>query len=287
MNQQIPDRTKEYEAGKARLSWLFGLVAGLVYVIVLWGISAVKLSMINAIHPWAQLLLGILPVLILCCLAAWLSNRAKNAFLIVIIWVITGVLITWIATHISFEGLTWYYRIFDPQVAAIVNYPFNSGFSTRMVFALLFTGVISGIAGVFYNLLLENAFTASAIGGTVFAFVIWGAFFAGSAMTLNDMVERFLRDPLVAINQTIEYKLIDENTPFEADLARNLHITALISVTDLIHSPRRIILQGYNNSISMTIVAIDFSGTWVTCNVLNNSDSEPPVQMPIFCRRLK
>lgn len=286
----IRDHTKEFDQGRVRLSWAFGLVAGFFFILFAWGISAVQLSLVHGMHPWAKLILGAVPVMLLCCLSAFISSHSKNALISALVWMICGFAITFLAAHISFEGLVWYYGIIDPDLMSVINYPFSSGIGTRMVVALLVSVVAIGIAGGLFNLLLENAYAAPAKAGTLISLIIWGAFFAVSAQNFNTLLERPMRDPIRAINQTIEYRIIDEATPFDADTARSLHIHSFNGVENLsamLDKPRWIVMQSYDDTLTMIKVAINFSGDWVTCNVIADNSTEPPTQQLVFCRNLE
>jgi hypothetical protein len=289
MFTNIRDHTKEFDQGRVRLSWAFGLVAGFFFILFAWGIPAVQLSMVHGMYPWTKLILGVLPVMILCCLSAFISSHSRNALISALVWMICGFAITFLATHISFEGLVWYYGIIDPGLLSVINYPFTSGIATRMVIALIVSVVAIGIAGSLFNLLLENAYSASAKAGTLVSLIIWGAFFAVSAQNFNSLLERPMRDPIRAINQTIDYRIIDEATPFDDDTARSLHIHAFNGVdnlTEMLSKPRKIVMQSYDDTLTMIKVAIDFSGDWVTCNVIADNSTEPPTQQLVFCRNL-
>lgn len=290
MFTKVTDHTQEYENAKQKLSWTFGLVGGFAFVLFAWGISTIQLAFVNGIYPWAKLLLGFLPVMALCAFTGWLSYRVKNALVSALCWMVCGFVITYIACHISFEGLKWFYGLINPTLASIIDYPFTSGVSARLAISIIVSVVALGIAGSLYNILLENAFAASAKVGLYVSLIIWAVFFAASAQTFNNLLDRPMRDPVAAINQVIDYRKIDASSPFDDETARNLHIHALNGVDNistLIYLPRKIVMQGYDDTITMIKVAVNFSGTWATCNVIADNTSEPPKQQIVFCRNLE
>jgi len=286
MLNEVPDRTEEYRKGKMHLAWLFGLVAGLVFVVVVWGSDGLNLSRANGLYPWAKLALGTLPILLLCLAAAWLSSIWSNGLGSFLLWLGCGIAIAFIGGHVSFEGLTWFYRWVNPQLAVRVQYGMDSGVAARMAMTVGVCAVIGAIAGLFFNTLLENCFAAASKGAAFLNLFIWALFFAGCGVVLNVTIEKPLRDPVAAINETITDKLRNEVTPYSLSDARDLHLGALNTVTDLLHSPRRLVLLDYDDTLSTTHIGVDFDGVWVKCMVAANNYLIPPKQQPVNCERM-
>ena len=96
-----------------------------------------------------------------------------------------------------------YYKIFDPALAARVNYPYNSTVSARAGVVLLVCTVLGGFAGVFFGRMIENANNALAKSAAFLPVLFWSAFFISSAWTIQSFVEAPMRDPLVAIDKLV------------------------------------------------------------------------------------
>ena len=161
MVDNLPDRSEDYKKGKVRLGVLFGLIAGLTFVIITWGFDGFLLSRANAFFPWAKLVLGVIPIVALCIAAAWISSIFDNGLISLLVWLIFGGLVAFVGGHISFEGLSLYYRLVDPQLAARLQYPVDSGIVTRLVMSMVICAAICAVAGLFFGTLLDNVFSTS------------------------------------------------------------------------------------------------------------------------------
>lgn len=280
----MDDHTKEIEKSKNKMAILFGLVAGLVYTLCLWGIDAVKLASANAYYPWAKLFIGILPVVGICILAAWLSNRSGNSLLSLLIWMVTGFLICNFASYLSIKGIEFFYRLADASLADRVSYVLYPSLNARIIIACIISTLLAAISGVFFAYLLESANSSAALAGVVFAMLLWSLFSAGSAAAVNVMIDVPLRSPVDAVDRLIEKKILDEATPYSKEEARELHLSSLNTVEDLLHQPRKLIMTNYDAALTQTSVQINFNGTWAECIVIADQSSEPPVQHPIYCK---
>ena len=286
MFKQLPDRTEEYHKAKVHLAWIFGLVAGLAFVIVGWGFDGLQLSQANGMYPWAKMAVGSLPVLLVCFVAAWLGGVLENRLASFIIWVACGMVTAFIAGHIPFEGLNWFYGWADPSVVVRLHYVVDSGVVTRLALAMGICAAIGAIAGLFFDQLLDNCFASNSTGGAILIVLLWAIFFAASGLTLDRTIEQPLRAPIMALNETINSKLQDEVTSFSLEEERNLYLGSLDSVVDLLHFPRKLILMDYNESLSMIHIGVNFGGTWANCMVAANNYMIPPLQQPVYCNRM-
>ncbi|MRR32385.1 hypothetical protein EG834_19135, partial [bacterium] len=249
-------------ANKNKLALFAGLFAGLAFSITLWGYDAVTLASADAVHPWAKLLIGILPVTAFCVLIAWLSNRIDNALVSFLLWLGTGVVLCLFASHLTYDGMALYYKIFDPALAARVNYPYNSTVSTRAGVVLLVCTVLGGFAGVFFGRMIENANNALAKSAAFLPILFWSAFFISSGWTIQSFVEAPMRDPLVAIDKLVANNIQNEATPFTKDESKYMYLSAIGAATDLIHTPRQLVVARYDDLLIQFAVQIDFNGQW-------------------------
>jgi hypothetical protein len=274
---------KTIDESKAKLSIWFGLAAGLVYSICLWGIDAIKLMNANAYYPWAKFAMGVLPVVGICILASWLSNRIGNTLVNLLIWLVTGFLICVFACFLSIKGITIFYNLVDPGLAARVHYSFYASLYARTIMTCVVCTVMSAIGGVFFGFLLENANNSSAMAGVLFSILIWCLFFASSASAVNVMVATPLCAPVSAVDRLIEKWYVNEVTPYSKVEARELHLSSLKTIKDLLHQPRKLILADFDTTLVQTSVQLNFDGVWAECTIIADQSSEPPVQHPVYC----
>ncbi len=287
MFTQSEDHSKQYEREKIRLGMWFGFAAGLAFVITLWVVDGVRLASAHAVFPWAKLALGILPTLVLCTLAGWASSKLENALFSMLVWLATGTLLCFLASHIPFEGMDRFYRWFNPELALRTAYPFNSGVSSRFYIVLIICMAISAIGGVFFKMLVENAHSAAAKAGTIFPLVIWMFVMVFLALPIDHMLQIPLREPVVAMNDLVEKKIDSFTNPLNKEDFRKSRLSALNGLDDLVTAPRHLILSRYDSYLIMTNVSINFAGVWVDCTVFANTETEPPAQQPVFCKEIE
>jgi len=281
------DRSDQFKKEKIRLGVWFGLFAGFTYVFILWGVDGIALARANAVYPYAKLVMGALPVIALCLLTGWICGKLENALANSVLWMVSGVAICFFASHIPFEGMSLFYKWFNPELAARVNLPFNSGVSSRFAIIVLICAVISAIAGLFFGMLLDNAHKSAAKAGTLVPIIIWVAIFGCMASVVNYMIQLPVRAPIVAIDKLIQLKAQSLIVPVSKEESRAWHLGALNGLDDLLNEPRTLILSKYDNSMIQTNVEINFGGKWVNCVVIANSETEPPVQQPVYCRAVE
>jgi hypothetical protein len=280
----IADKSQEIKNSKRRMGVWFGLVGGLVFSLVLWGIDGFGLAAGNAYLPWAKLAMGLIPAVGIYTLVAWISARAENGVWAFIVWLLGGFAVCYTACRLPFEGLTLFYKVFDPAIAARVNYPFNDGTSAHVFIVMGICIVVNGVLGILFTLLPDNAANASAKGGVLIPLLIWSFFFLAEASVIDVEVQQRLRSPVQAVNLLVDRKIASETNPVSKEEARRLHLSSMNTVLDLLHEPRKLVLSGYDSTLIQTNVLVNFNGSWVECIAIADQSADPPVQQVIYCR---
>ena len=277
-------KSLEIKRVKRRTALWFGLAAGLVYSFTLWGIDGIQLASANAVDPWAKLALGVLPVTALCVLTALACNHFDNGLVNFLLWLAASVLIWFFSIHLPFDGMTFFYRNFDPEIAKRVDLPFNKALMTSSILVLWLFLPLGGISGALFGILVENASNATSHASAFVSLVMWSFLFIACALLLSSQIMVPMRGALTTMDQLVEQKLVDEVTPFPLETARYMHLATLDTAGDLIHLPRRLVIAGYDSMLIQTNIKIDFGGHWMDCIVIADQSSEPPRQQPIYCR---
>ena len=283
----IPDKSQQIRQDKLRMGIWFGLTAGLVFSFILWGVDAIGLARANAYMPWAKLTMGVLPAVGIFTLAGWLSAKFENGLLSFIFWLVSGFLVSFFACHLPFEGLTLFYKIFKPELAARIDYSFSTGLSAHAFVTLAICTVASGICGVLFGLLSENAATSASPAGVIVPLLIWSVFFIASATVIDIEIQQRLRDPIKAVNALVEKRIDSLVNPVSRIQARKSHLFALNPIVDLIEQPRKLLLVGYDDTLIQTNVQVNFGGEWAECIIIADQSAEPPVQQVIYCRAVE
>lgn len=276
---QVRTDQANYRFRKLRYALIFGILGALGYCFAAWGVDGYQLAQSNAIYPWLKLGLGVWVCVILGGLAGLFTVMKDRGQISAAIWIITGIAFGWLVGHIPFEGATMLVDRFDPDLSRLIAYPFHEGTHTRTVFAIIGTAGVFVIAAPFLPSLVDISSKASKFFERWMPIVVWTGIFVIAGSLADGVVNKPLRSPVIVMDELVQFKLDHEGTPIEREVALDMHIGALGSVTDLIHRPRRLILGDYDVTLVTINVLIDFDGVWVKCAVLDNQ--------PGYCRRVE
>jgi hypothetical protein len=281
---KIPQEDPSVTHEKARLGLRFGLIAGLAFSLAAWLPDSLQLMNANAVLPWAKMLMGIVPVVAIFSFAGWFTARLERTWVNLITWVVTACATGWYSGHLSYEGMTLALRIFSPEVASRVAYPFHEGMATRVIIIVAVSAVVGLIAGAVEGLLLDNVYNASSPFTRLIPLLIWVIIFAASATVLDSMIQQPLRGPVTAINDLINYGRQDEITPYGKETRRALHLGALSAIQSELHQSYKLVLAEYDDIMVTTRVLIHFTdGVWANCTVLADQSTQPYLQQPSYC----
>lgn len=116
------------------------------FALTFWLVDALQLAQASAHLAWAKLAAGLLVGLPLGIGAGWLAARARAAGVSVLIWIVGGVALAWIAGHIPYQGVSFVAGLGDLHPSASASYPYPRA-------ATAFTGV-SMVVGALFGLVI-------------------------------------------------------------------------------------------------------------------------------------
>ena len=101
--------------------------------------------------------------------------------------------------------------------------------------------------------------------------------FGAIGLLVDDLINKPLREPVVAIYNLIEFGREAQVRQVTQDEVRQRGLRALRPFGDLIHQPYRLILGNYDpETITETAVYIDFNGVWGSCFLIGKN--------PMYCQ---
>jgi hypothetical protein len=105
-------------------------------------------------------------------------------------------------------------------------------------------------------------------------FLVCVPFFVGAGILTDMLVQRPLRQPLVVIEDLIQFALDTEGQQVDKTLARSMHLGAVKSVSGLLHQPRRLVMGDFDlDTLESGRVLVDFNGEWTRCWVIAGQPS--------------
>ena len=250
---------------------LFGLAAGLSLSIGIWGLDAIMLSQAHAQWAWLKFLIGTPFVLLAGAVAGWLTARFDNGLLGAIIWLLTSLGMVWFASHVPFQGLSLVIGYFKPEFAGLDIYPFVESARARMSFLYIVVGVLVAIGGGFEMFFVEAATRTSSWYARIFNLMTCAIIFIPAGLAVDNLINASLREPLVGVNELIQFGLKAETTPVTIQEKRAMGLSSIAPFGELIHKPYYLYLGTYDpESLSEASVYIDFDGEWGTCFAAGN-----------------
>lgn len=256
---------------------LFGAISGLAFGLTAWGIDAIALASASADRPWVKLAVGLVIAVVIGCIAGWLTAVVDRAAAGLILWACAGIALSWFVGHLPFEGQSTLLKLIEPRLGDVDIYPFVESARVRTAFLMFVVGGLSAMAGTVELVLLDRAKEAQTGTGRAFSLALTIPFFVLAGIASDGIINRPLRDPLVAVDQVIGWAIDAKTTPVDPGLARQRHLGAVKGIENLLDRPYRVSLGAYDSaSLFSFSVEVDFDGTWVRCSVLASA--------PGYCR---
>jgi hypothetical protein len=266
-------------AASRRNGLLLGLISGLTFGLTTWGIDAIALGNASVDRPWVKLAIGLAFSLLIGGLAGWLTAVIDRAAIGMLLWGGVGIAFAWLVGHLPFDGQSTFLRLIEPELGDIRVYPFVESARVRTILLMVIVGGMSALGGALELVLLDQAKDASSSVARMVSLGLTIPFFALAGFASDGVINRPLRDPMVAINRLIGWAIEARSTPVDPLLARQRHLGAIGGIENLIDRPYRMTLGSYDDTSLISFsVEVDFDGTWVRCSVLASA--------PGYCREI-
>ena len=252
----------------------FGLLMGAAFLVGAWGIDTFEMWQVSASLPWLRLVLGIVLVLPLAGLAGWLVARADSALVGLVTWLLVAVGFSYWAGHVPYEMASWVVGWMNPDFQGQQVYPFNASALTRLWISAVVSGVLLAIGGALQTIVVDAARTTNSVLRRFFIFLVCVPFFVAAGIFADLVIQRPLRQPLVVIDDLLQFALDTEGQQVDKTLARTMHLGAVNSIRSLLHQPRSLIMGDYDlESLESARVLVDFNGEWARCWVIAGQPS--------------
>lgn len=271
-----------------RLGLLHGLLLGTAVAVGAWGAEYFRLAALPVAQPYGSLALGSGLLLLLCGLVGWLTARWRVAWLTVLGWVATAVLITMIIAHTSSTLQTvalwladrrfWGMPLFSPPAELTLATYLVSGIF--MILALILLSIFQDAR----LLSIGREF----LGGQRPGLFAWVKFLfplliaAGAGVITGSMYPNPNGATLQAVQRGIHAARTHEGDLFALGLEEGMNYAAFNPVRDSLTGPYTLSVAAIDQATSTVVVMAFFdSGVWIKCRLLNGQlsfceDASPP-----------
>lgn len=248
---------------------IYGLVAGLVFSLAMWGVDAFLLWQASADFPWLKWAAGAPAAMFVGLLAGWLTVLLDHALVGFFAWLLAGLAYVWLGSHVPFEGVSWLIGWFKPELRSLEIYPFVESARVRMIFLYPFVALLTGLGGSLELAIVENVLRSRYALERFFRLFWLFPIYIGIGLLADNLINIPLREPVVALNNRIELRLNAEATNMPSDQMRRLGLRVVEPFGALIHQPYALILGNYDpESITEANVFVNFAGVWGSCSVV-------------------
>jgi len=256
---------------------MLGGITGFAFATALWAYETILLIQAHVAYPWISYLVGTLSFVIVCMLAALLTCLFNRALLGIVFWLLAARLLVELVIYIPLKIAPRLMVFFEPTLQSILPaYPINATLRSWGGLGTLGLGIFLGILGLLQITLVDQAIpSTSAAGHLMPYFVFIPVIFLASVM-VSDLINQPLRAPMLATNDLIQFAINHQSISVDPAIARQMHLSTIDPISDLINRPHRLFLGQYDDSFFQVDVLIDFGGAWVDCTTIN--------LQPVFCK---
>jgi hypothetical protein len=266
----LDNQNNKLQSTRLRTAWIFGALGGLAFSTISYGLDSFPLLLSHTVLPLLPWVASTIPCMAVGALAGWLTYRINHILASLFIWLATGMLFSYISSHLLFEIQTAALGWLAPDWASRVQYPFNSVARGHAVIVFLVVTTISCLAGLLSINSMDSAADAVAPAGRIFAVLTWVILFALAGLAPKNSYSETLLRPVAETNQLIQFAVDHQGQTVNPTLAAQIHLRSMEAIQDLLHQPRQLILAGFDDNMSNMRVLIRFSDTWVECSVVDN-----------------
>jgi hypothetical protein len=136
-------------------------------------------------------------------------------------------------------------------------------------------GIFFAILGLLQLTLVESSVPSTTAAGRIMAYFIFIPVMVLASVMSSNMINEQLRAPLIATDKLVQFAIDNQNKSVDPVVARQMHLSAVNTISNQINKPRRLFLGQYDEYYSQVDVLIDFGGEWVDCTTAS--------AQPVFC----
>ncbi len=259
------DRSREIAAGKRRLGLGYGVVAGLVFALALFGYDGYLLWQHHAYFPWVRLISGGILFMLVGGLTGWLAGRVEKPLLGLVFWVIASLLFAALAMLIPFWIAPRLQSLLEPDLTSLLQYTFYENLPSRGALLFMWITIFMAVTAVIQTPLIEQAvFSTTAFGRIAPLLVVCIPMIIAGAIS-DDVNNLPLRDPVIQLDTAIQFWLDTRGTEVDSKTAREMHLAALRRIEPMVSESRRLVISDYDELIGFVHVAVNFDGQWADC----------------------
>ncbi|MBI5294782.1 MAG: hypothetical protein HY869_04850 [Chloroflexi bacterium] len=277
-----PDGHRRPEVLRAqyRYGLFYGVMVGLLFAAVAWGVDAVLLYSANGVQPWLKLIVGALVCAPVGGLAGWLTMRFERALLAVPFWVIAGAVFAGMTVILPMQIFPRLLVMLEPDLEGLISFFMAEVLIARFWVSFVWVAIFVTLAGVLEIPMGQPAAFSTSVMGKLAPVLLCGVLMVIGGMVVDSDNNKPLRAAVIAMDDTLQFALEHQGQEIDAKVSRELHLASLRHITDLIGQPRELIIGKFDRYLDQVHVIIRFDGE-ILVDCLTVSDQ------PISCERVE
>ncbi|OGO66445.1 MAG: hypothetical protein A2030_06725 [Chloroflexi bacterium RBG_19FT_COMBO_50_10] len=253
---------------RLRLGLIYGMVAGLAFALLTWGLDAWLLVRANATYPWVKFIPGVIICIISGGLAGWLTMLFEKHGMALLFWGLLSVPYSWLVVWLPLTGASSMIKILDPDLAAWFDFSIVQDLNQFRWVSLVLIGSMAIITGMLEINLIHQAVVSSNPSTSVMIMLVSLVIFCIAGSAADSMINTNLREPVQVVNNLIQFAADNEGLEVPIQTARKMHLSAANQIHGLIQKQRDLTLTGYDAALGMMDILVDFEGSLVKCSVI-------------------
>jgi len=271
MKPFIPSIEASLKIRKQAFGLSYGLAAGLAFSVALWGLDGYNLARAFAYFPWLKFITGAPLILIVSGLAGWLTSRFEKPLLGILLWTAATAAYAWLTILVPVVIAPAVMKFLDPALQPLLRYSFHANSSQLILVAFGWIIIAVFIAAVIQIPMLEQAAFSASLFGRISPHILCAILLFVSGTLADGLYNQPLRDPLISMNNTIQFALDHQEQEVDSKAARQMHLAALRPVEAYITAERRLVVSAFDPLLERVDVLINFEGRWAECSTIFNN----------------
>ncbi len=270
-----------------RASQWNGVFIGLALALGVWGVEAVRLAQVPVPLQYPSLILAGFVLIGLTGFTGWLTSRWEKIGLVLLVWLVTAVLASFLIAYQPTFGRTLSVWLADRRFWGLPIYPFTIDRAIAPVLAGFFVILLLVILALLQNYRLEGISREVNANGRLQIRAWLQLLLPLPVIILAGMVTRdVVGDPsaqaVQIVHHAIQRTLAYDGDLFELGLREGLNYSALNTVRDQLSPDYTLAIGGLQPEASITYVVVRFdNGAWVNCRIISEFlsfcyDAAPP-----------
>lgn len=280
MNLSLNSVELKIKRRKQAFGLFYGLAAGLAFSIALWGLDGYNQARAFAYFPWLKFAAGTPLILLIGGLAGWLTSRFEKPLLGIFIWAGAAAAFAWLTIIVPIVITPAALKLLEPDFESLLRYSFYDNSSQMAAVAFGWIMIAAFIVAAIQIPMIEQAVFSTSLYGRIAPHLIGILLLFVSGTIADSLNNQLLRDPLISMNNTIQFALDHSEQEVDSKAARQIHLASLRPVETFITPERRLVVSWFDPLLENVTILINFDGQWVECSTIFNNPLNCTVVAP-------